>query len=70
MKTVGDGTLNVASGKKNYLKTLNVDAATVVITVEHGNTKVGKKELPVTKARRGEDTITCYIESSMGNLFE
>lgn len=68
--TVSGGTLKNSSGSYTYLTAMSSDSATATVTVYHNTTLIGSKEFVISKSKQGEATISCYIDSTMGNLFE
>lgn len=71
--SVTGGTLNASTGDTIYFTSLSQDTAKATVTIKLKNTNqtpIGTKDFVISKVRQGEETITCYIESSMGNLFE
>lgn len=70
--SVTGGTLNTLEGDTIYFTSLSQDTgkATVTVKLKTNQTLIGTKDFIISKVKQGEETITCYIDSTMGNLFE
>jgi hypothetical protein len=65
------GTLEKTEGRENCFVNMTEDNAIArVIIMKNDNTYVGEKSLSVSKVRQGGEATTCYLYSSLGNLFE
>jgi hypothetical protein len=46
------------------------DTATAQVMILYGAELIGVREFSVSKTKQGEEAVSCYVYSSLGNLFE
>lgn len=64
------GALQNTEGNINHFITMQEDTATAQVMVFYSAELIGMREFSISKTKQGEKAVSCYVHSSMGNLFE